>query len=217
MVEEIKTNVETPNEVKEEPTLTKKELAVLRRNERREKRHEKIRKKFFKDDIKYQGPLSYRYLRILGWIAFVLGQLALMNSLTSNYNWDPLGPVVQTIFNYGSTLMTPFFIIASFGMVLSGNRGYRNFILLYGAAFLAIGLGVMFAYYRYINGLFVASNMVEVSTLLENFIADSENWAHLDIAGVEFATSRSVFADADTATGYGVKLIVDYVYNNLVK
>ena len=172
MAEEIKVNVETPNEVKEEPTLTKKELAVLRRNERREKRHEKIRKKFFKDDIKYQGPLSYRYLRILGWVAFVLGQLALMNSLTSNYNWDPLGPVVQTIFNYGSTLMTPFFIIASFGMVLSGNRGYRNFILLYGAAFLAIGLGVMFAYYRYINGLFVASNMVEVSTLLENFIAD---------------------------------------------
>ena len=52
---------------------------------------------------------------------------------------------------------------------------------------------------------------------LENFIADSENWAHIDIAGVDFATSRSVFADADTATGYGVKLIVDYVYKNLVK
>ena len=172
MAEEIKANVETPNEVKEEPTLTKKELAVLRRNERREKRHEKIRKKFFKDDIKYQGPLSYRYLRILGWVAFVLGQLALMNSFTSNYNWDPLGPVVQTIFSYGSSLMTPFFVIASFGMVLSGNRGYRNFILLYGAAFLAIGVGVLFAYYRYINGLFVASDMVEVSTLMENFIAD---------------------------------------------
>ena len=52
---------------------------------------------------------------------------------------------------------------------------------------------------------------------LENFIADSENWAHIDIAGVDFATARSIFADADTATGYGVKLIVDYVYNNLVK
>ena len=52
---------------------------------------------------------------------------------------------------------------------------------------------------------------------LENFIADSENWAHIDIAGVDFATSRSIFADADTATGYGVKLIVDYVYKNLVK
>ena len=172
MVEEINTNVKTPNEVKEEPTLTKKELAVLRKNERREKRHEKIRKKFFKDDIKYQGPLSYRYLRILGWVAFVLGQLALMNSLTSNYNWDPLGPVVQMIFSFGSSLMTPFFVIASFGMVLSGNRGYRNFILLYGAAFLAIGVGVLFAYYRYINGLFIAFDTVEVSTLMENFIAD---------------------------------------------
>ena len=172
MVEEIKANAETLNEVKEEPTLNKKELAALRKNERREKRHEKIRQKFFKDDIKYQGPLSYRYLRILGWVAFVLGQLALMNSFTSNYNWDPLGPVAQTIFSFGSSLMTPFFVIASFGMVLSGNRGYRNFILLYGAAFLAIGVGVLFAYYRYINGLFVASDMVEVSTLMENFIAD---------------------------------------------
>lgn len=184
MAEEIKVDSKVNNEVKEEPTLTKKELAVLRRNERREKRYEKIRKKFFKDDIKYQGPLSYRYLRILGWVAFVLGQLALINSLTSNFDWDPLGPVVQTIFNYSSTLMTPFFIIASFGMVLSGNRGYRNFILLYGAAFLAIGLGVMFAYYRYINGLFVAFDIVELGTEMETFVADK---IHINVFADLFA------------------------------
>ena len=175
MTEEIKVESNTNNEVKEEQSLSKKELKKQKKSEKREKRLARIRKKFFKDDIEYQGPLSYRYLRILGWIAFVLGQLALMNSLTSNFNWDPLGPVVQTIFNYASTLMTPFFIIASFGMVLSGNRGYRNFILLYGAAFLAIGLGVIFAYYRYVNGLFTASNAAELGTIIETFISDKIN------------------------------------------
>ena len=171
MAEEIKVDSKAINE-EEKPSLSKSEIKNQKKIEKREKRFAKIRKKLFKDDIKYQGPLSYRYLRVVGWIAFVLGQVALLNSLTSNFGWDPLGQVTQTAFTFASSLMTPLFVIASFGMVLSGNRGYRNFILLYGAAFLGIGAGVIFFYYRYINSLLVASNSVEVGSLLENFIGD---------------------------------------------
>lgn len=55
------------------------------------------------------------------------------------------------------------------------------------------------------------------AAFLENFVDDNKNWAHIDIAGVDMATSRSYFADADTATGYGIKLLVDFVKNNIEK
>ena len=174
MVEEIKQDIKEVKEEPQEPTLSKQELKKQKKAEKREARFAKIRKRFFKDDIKYQGPLSYRYLRVLGWVVFILGQIALLNALTSNFGWDPLGSTTQTIFSYASSLMTPLFIIASFGMVLSGTRGYRNFIILYGAAFLAIGIGIIFFYYRYINGLFVKMGLEEasVTTLLTSFLRD---------------------------------------------
>ena len=54
------------------------------------------------------------------------------------------------------------------------------------------------------------------AVFLENFM-DNKNWAHIDIAGVDMATSRNCFADADTATGYGIKLLVDFVKNTVEK
>ena len=36
---------------------------------RKQKRLEKLKKQIFRDkDIKYVGPLSYRYLRIIAWL-----------------------------------------------------------------------------------------------------------------------------------------------------
>ena len=55
------------------------------RLERKEARRERLRKKYFKEnDIKYQGPLSYRFLRIFAWIAIAIGQVALLNSLATS-------------------------------------------------------------------------------------------------------------------------------------
>lgn len=171
MVEEIKQEVEqTP--IAEEKPLNKKEIKQQKKTEKREKRHAKIRRRIFKDDIKYQGPLSYRYLRILGWIVFALGQAALLNSVFSMFEWNPLGNVWQNIFSYASSLMAPFFAIASFGMVLSGNRGFKGFIILYGGGFLLIGLGLIFFYYRYINGIFMSVGAVEARDITEAFVSN---------------------------------------------
>ena len=52
---------------------------------------------------------------------------------------------------------------------------------------------------------------------LENFIDDNENWAHIDIAGVDCATSNNVFGIADFTSGYGIKLITDFVEKNIEK
>ena len=52
---------------------------------------------------------------------------------------------------------------------------------------------------------------------LRNFIGDNKKWAHIDIAGVDFATKNNVFGVADFASGFGVKLLNDFVEENLAK
>ena len=55
------------------------------------------------------------------------------------------------------------------------------------------------------------------AAFLENFIDNNENWVHIDIAGVDNATKNNSFCSEGLATGYGVKLISDFVENNILK
>ena len=142
-------NVQEENSTKqiiEEKPLDKKAL-------KREKRYNKIRKRLFKEnDIKYEGPLSYRYLRIFAWLFMAFGQIVLLNSLSvSMMHYDALGDVWTTILGILSSLSTPLFILASFGLVLNGRRNIRDFMLVYGLAYVGIGLGFIIFYLRYIN------------------------------------------------------------------
>ena len=66
-VEEIEAN---PNQ------LSKKEKKKL-------KREEKLKKKFFfEQDIKYRGPLSYRYLRVIAWASIAITQALTVNNIS---------------------------------------------------------------------------------------------------------------------------------------
>ena len=141
--------------VQEEP---KEEKAPVKLTHR-EKRHNRLRKKFFKDkDIKYKGPLSYRYLRVLAWICLAITQLVMVNALASNLiGYSLIGEVNTTFVSYIADLATPLFLIASFGLILSGKKTYKNYLLLYGAMFLAMGGGLCFVYGRYIYSLIAAA------------------------------------------------------------
>ena len=53
--------------------------------ELKEKRNAKLVAKYTStEDIKYRGPLSYRYLRMIAWIAFALAQLVSLYNIFSN-------------------------------------------------------------------------------------------------------------------------------------
>ena len=54
------------------------------------------------------------------------------------------------------------------------------------------------------------------AAFLENFIAGNKNWAHIDIAGVDTWKEPADFNHLG-ATGFGVKLLTDFVEKNLVK
>lgn len=130
---------------------------------KKEKRREKVRKALFsKEDIKYRGPLSYRYLRVLGWLSIASAQVALLTSLCSSaFGWNPIGKSGSLIFSLFGYLSTSFFLFASFGMVLSGQKKYSSFLLTYGLGFLAIGLGFIFFYSRYVYDIFKRADVPE--------------------------------------------------------
>ena len=48
------------------------------------------------------------------------------------------------------------------------------------------------------------------AAFLQEFIDDNKNWAHVDMAGVDLATGENPFAVADTAFGYGVKMLTEF-------
>ena len=177
VVEEVKAE-EASTKVEEKKKLTWKEKRVL-----------KLRKKYLNPvDIKYQGPLSYRVLRIIAWLSMGFAQIAMVLTIGSNlhiFNINDMSGLYVAV-NTLSGLSTPLFIIASFGLILSGKKTYLNYVIFYGVAFLALGLGLCILYLRYIDGLFVelgihetdiyemlqafASNKVQVNVFADLFM-----------------------------------------------
>ena len=157
MEENINNNEAIKEEVKPATEVEAEEVPKAKKPTHKEKRYNKIRSRLFKEnDIKYEGPLSYRYLRIFAWIFMAFGQIVFLNTISINMmHWDALGDAGSTILSIFAGLATPLFILASFGLVLNGKRNIRDFMLVYGLAYAGVGLGFIIFYLRYINGLFV--------------------------------------------------------------
>ncbi len=54
---------------------------------------------------------------------------------------------------------------------------------------------------------------ITAGAFLENFVGDSGDWAHLDIAGVSWDDNHRPYNKGKGATGYGVRLLVEYLRN----
>lgn len=128
-------------------------------------------------DIKYLGPFSYRFLRIFAWISLLVGNLGLINSFsTTIFQNNELGTVGTAIVDLFSPLAIPLFIIATFGLILNGNKSMINNLITYGGAFFGIGLGFTIFYYRYIEGVVVLAGFsVSVLDIFVGFIRDKVN------------------------------------------
>lgn len=179
-IKEESDEVITPvEEIVKEPAKEIEVKTQPKKLSRREKRRERVRKALFaKEDIKYKAPLSYRHLRIIGWICMALGQLALLCSICNTImDWSPVGKAGYQAISVISNLSTPLFVFASFGLILSKQKRYSSFLVTYGLAFLAIGFGFIFFYYRYVDGLFVqlGINKTNFAEITKNFIGNKIN------------------------------------------
>ena len=177
--EESSEGITPVEEIVKEPLKEIEAKTQPKKLSRRERRRERVRKALFaKEDIKYKAPLSYRHLRIIGWICMALGQLALLCSICNTImDWSPVGKAGYQAISVISNLSTPLFVFASFGLILSKQKRYSSFLVTYGLAFLAIGFGFIFFYYRYVDGLFVqlGINKTNFAEITKNFIGNKIN------------------------------------------
>ena len=123
---------------------------------KRDIKRQKIKAKIIDaPDIKYRGIFSYRVLRIFAWISLAVAQILLIHSFGSIKGlWPSMSDGGAFGMGILSSLSTPLFIVASFGLVLSGRERYRHYLLLYGLAFVGVGSGFCIFYARYIVNLF---------------------------------------------------------------
>ena len=144
--------------------------------ERKQAKLNKAREKHMsRPDIKYRGPLSYRALRIIGWIAMACAQAIIFSSLSYRLvGFSQFNDTQLMIMRFVSQLATPLFIIASFSLVLSGQRKIYHFLLIYGLGYLGIGSAICLFYGRYINSLFVRLGLSEtiVNSYVTEFLKD---------------------------------------------
>ena len=156
-----------------ERNIAENEVEVGRASFRRQRWRERIRKRLMQEkDIKYVGPLSYRYLRIIAWISIFLGQLAFISMLVAKIiGFNFLTDNGYTIVSIFGALAAPLFIIASFGLVLNNKRSIVSLLMSYGVAFIGVGGGICFFYIRYIRGLLLEVGMpVDIANIFTPYL-----------------------------------------------
>ena len=128
--------------------------AVISRENFSEYDHKKIDK-----DIKYRAPLSYRYLRVIGWIgmAIMFISLSLTLAFKIKYINGTIDPnrmarleIVTNVLSYISALPLPLFLIANFAVILQQRGNYRKLLKYYGKLLLIVYIGFIFVYYHYV-------------------------------------------------------------------
>lgn len=125
---------------------------------KKEKKRKKLNNRYFyENDIRYRGPLSYRSLRIIAWIAMAASQIVSLNEFSTRLiKTGILGDGLELFFMIFSTLSVPLFIIATFSTILNKGKTIKSVIIFYAAAAIGLALALIFLYYRYVVALFTS-------------------------------------------------------------
>ena len=140
-------------------------------SEEKSKRRKKPKKDIFdiKKDIWYRGPISYRHLKILGWVCLIFFQVATVIGIGNKMGMGlDVGVLSDSSFTGNiHDLALPLMIVSIFAVLLSKRDSYKEAIILYGV--LSFGLGVLFLlfYYHYILGLFQPISSISLPLSIE--------------------------------------------------
>ena len=151
---------------------TPNEIRKAKREERKAKRRAKLRHKYIEGpDAKFKQPLTYRYLRALAWLFILVAQLVIIFKLANKINTTPVfnEPTITALSAIGA-LATPLFLIATFSIILNGSKTFKSMLIIYGAGYVGLGLVGIFAYYHYINPLFML--IMEDTTGMDTLMGD---------------------------------------------
>ena len=122
-------------------------------------------------DIKYRGPLSYRHLRILGWLFLAISQVGVMMGFAVTLNNAPtmFGNAPQ-ILQFFLNFMSPLFIVAAFSRVLNQKNGYKKQIIIYGGGAILIVLAFLLIFLHYIVGIYKTLDPTSTIGMAQQFL-----------------------------------------------
>lgn len=112
-----------------------------------------------KKDTRFLGPLSYRHLRIIGWLCLFLAQVGVILQFKAHFAADMKDELVNisSVFKLIGELAVPLFLIANFAVILNGKRKYKELLLFYGGLSLVVCAAFFFVAEHYIVPLISAS------------------------------------------------------------
>ncbi len=107
------------------------------------------------NDIRYRGPLSYRHLLIMGWLAIVFMVIGIWTSL--GISLDPKSPdwmftinrISKSIGNYA----LPLLLFSNFCIILDEKKAYKDLLIKNGVLTLAMVAAYMLLIGRYLTGI----------------------------------------------------------------
>ena len=104
------------------------------------KKKVRIYERTTEDDIRFRGPLSYRHLWILGWIAISFKVLSMVIAL--GVVIDPNQPQwvlnLQTVSMILAEFALPLFLFGNFAVLLDGKRSFKEQLIKFGALSLLV-------------------------------------------------------------------------------
>lgn len=139
-----------PQEKLKPKGYTKKELKLLHK------------KNYFMDgkDIKYNAPLSYRYLRALAWISFAVTQILFLNNHISSAYASLFSNKFSGMFiDLFADMSMPLFLIASFAYIMHNRKASHSITISYFVYYVGIALAEIFILRRYIISIMTAMGM----------------------------------------------------------
>ncbi len=111
------------------------------------------------NDIKYKAPLSYRHLRIFGWLMMALMMLSTIfltlgsiASLSSDKTHPMNYVLAGDITGYFGQLAIPFFLLANFALIISSQENIKKLVLTHASLALLVIALYLLCYERYFVG-----------------------------------------------------------------
>ena len=111
------------------------------------------------NDIKYVGPLSYRHLRIIGWIMMVLLQLSLVFAFVSSkfnsYEMVEMSSAFSTLSDntaFFGQLAIPLFLLANFALILTSQENIKKLVIFHFSMAIVVYVLFILLYDRYFIG-----------------------------------------------------------------
>lgn len=125
------------------------------------------------NDIKFRGKLSYRHLRIAGWLFLFITGIGIILGLANSAKLVNINSGLLEVLTSAKSLMTPLFLIAAFSQVLMVKNGYKRLIITYALCALGIYVGFIFVYLHFGVGLLsaISGDYTQAFLVAEAFIS----------------------------------------------